>query len=73
MTGRPPRPHPDCLACRHYFVTYEPSFPHGCRAFAIRTKRLPADEVRLSSGRDCLAFERRPPPAARRPAGPGAR
>ena len=50
-------PAPDCLRCRAYYVTYEPSLPHGCRSFGFRSVRLPRDEVRLSSGAECAAFQ----------------
>lgn len=58
-----PRPirAPDCLRCRSYYVTYEPARPHGCRSFGFTSQRLPRDEVRLSTGQECAAFEARPP------------
>lgn len=52
MTGPPP----DCLKCRHFYVTWDPSFPRGCRLFGIKTRRLPSQEVRESTGRDCPAW-----------------
>jgi hypothetical protein len=55
---------PDCLRCRAYYVTHEPSHPHGCRSFGFQSTRLPRDEVRLSSGAECAAFEPRVEPAA---------
>lgn len=58
-------PAPDCLRCRAYYVTYDPSLPHGCRSFGFRSARLPRDEVRLSSGAECAAYEPRPLPARR--------
>lgn len=51
---------PDCARCRHYFVTHEASFPHGCRAFGIKAKRPPSIQVEEASGKPCEAFERRP-------------
>lgn len=56
---------PDCLRCRAYYVTYDPVRPHGCRTFGFHGARLPRDEVRLSSARECELFEPRPlPPRA---------
>lgn len=55
---------PDCFRCRAYYVTHEALLPHGCRAFGFRSARLPRDEVRLSSGRECAAFEEKTAPAA---------
>lgn len=55
---RPPR----CTACRHYFITHDTSFPHGCRALDFKSWRLPMLDVLESSGQSCLFFclKRRP-------------
>jgi hypothetical protein len=46
-----------CHRCRHYFVTWDPAFPHGCRAMSFRSRRLPNEEVRAAmAGGDCLMF-----------------
>ncbi len=50
-------PAPDCFRCRAYYVTYDASLPHGCRSFGFQSVRLPRDEVRLSSGAECAAYE----------------
>ncbi len=50
---------PNCLRCRHFYVTWDPRFPRGCRALGFKTRGIPADEVRRASGRDCLFFEPR--------------
>jgi hypothetical protein len=58
---------PDCLRCRHHFITHEADWPHGCRAFEFKSRALPARVVRESSGAPCEAFEARPaPPEANR-------
>lgn len=54
---------PDCLRCRAYYVTHDASFPHGCRSFGFRSARLPRDEVRLSSGAECVAYEPKASPS----------
>ncbi|MEZ4330604.1 MAG: uracil-DNA glycosylase [Myxococcota bacterium] len=64
MPERAPRP--DCLHCVHYFVTWEPAKPRGCRAYAFKSEDLPSDVVFESSGEPCRLFERKPerkPPA----------
>lgn len=50
---------PNCLACRHFYVTWDPDFPRGCRQFEIKTSRLPSHEVFAASGAHCPAFERK--------------
>lgn len=64
MPERPasPPPAPDCARCRAFFVTYEPARPYGCRTFGFKSPRLPRDEVRLTTGHECAAFEARARP-----------
>jgi hypothetical protein len=50
-------PDPDCRLCRHYQVTWDLRFPHGCRRLGFRSWWLPAREVRLADGRPCQGFE----------------
>jgi hypothetical protein len=46
----------DCWKCRHHYITWEESFPYGCRALGFKSRRLPVFDVRESSGHDCLYF-----------------
>ncbi|MEW6074430.1 MAG: hypothetical protein AB1726_17780 [Planctomycetota bacterium] len=66
MAERPsPAPSPDCRRCRHFYVTHDARWPYGCRAFAMKSRALPAAEVLLSSGEPCRGFaprEERPAP-----------
>ena len=62
----------DCHKCRHYYVTWNDRFPHGCRAMGFKSRRMPSLDVRASSGRECLLFKAKPqkpaptkPPARR--------
>ncbi len=47
----------DCRKCRHYFVTWNPNFPFGCRAMGFSSKQLPSLDVFMNSGMVCKAFE----------------
>ena len=58
MSTRPERP--DCLHCRHYFVTWDPAEPRGCRAYEFKSRDLPSDVVFRSSGETCQLFDRKP-------------
>ncbi|MFP4182058.1 MAG: uracil-DNA glycosylase [Thiohalospira sp.] len=49
----------DCWKCRHHYITWEESFPYGCRALGFKSRRLPVFDVRESSGHDCLYFSPR--------------
>ena len=46
----------NCRQCAHFYITWDRNFPYGCKAFGLKTKRIPSAEVYLSSGKDCLKF-----------------
>ncbi|OQY35654.1 MAG: uracil-DNA glycosylase [Spirochaetaceae bacterium 4572_59] len=48
---------PNCLRCEHFFVTWDPAFPRGCRIFGIKSRSLPSMEVRKATGRQCPSFK----------------
>jgi hypothetical protein len=51
----------DCHLCRHYYVTWDERFPHGCRRMGFKSGRYPNDEVRSAmQGETCRLFESRP-------------
>ncbi|MFS8629776.1 MAG: uracil-DNA glycosylase [Bacillales bacterium] len=47
----------NCFQCRYFYVTWDPNFPRGCKAFGFKTKTLPSVEVLRASGQECLKFE----------------
>ncbi|WP_054032299.1 hypothetical protein [Desulfatitalea tepidiphila] len=49
----------DCHKCRHYYVTWQESTPHGCRAMGFKSAQLPSVVVYRSSGAGCLYYELR--------------
>lgn len=59
MTDPPPRPKVNCLACRHFYITYQPTRPYGCRALAFISKEMPSRVVYASSGIECQAFSKK--------------
>ena len=48
-----------CHGCRHFAVTYDPSWPYQCQLFGLLSKRLPSIEVFEASGEPCQAREAR--------------
>lgn len=54
-------PTTQCHACRHYYVTWDKQFPHGCKAMGFKSKTLPAFMVRNASGINCLLFGEKTP------------
>ncbi|HOX13535.1 MAG TPA: hypothetical protein P5313_04275 [Spirochaetia bacterium] len=72
--GLPPDRAPNCLACRHFIVTWEPAYPRGCEVFGIKSRNLPSAEVFAATGLHCPAFEAIEPMERRegpRPGGSG--
>jgi len=47
----------DCHKCKHYYVTWDKHFPHGCRAMKFKSKELSSYVVGRSSGMPCLLFK----------------
>jgi hypothetical protein len=46
----------NCRQCIHYYVTWDKSFPYGCRAMRFKSKMTPSAEVHINSGKPCLLF-----------------
>ncbi|QEP34662.1 hypothetical protein APAC_1555 [Malaciobacter pacificus] len=42
-----------CQKCLYYFVTWEPSKPHGCKAYGFKSRTIPSMVVKNSSGHPC--------------------
>lgn len=47
----------NCKKCIHYFVTWESSQPHGCKAYAFKSKQIPSLVVKGSTGQPCQVYE----------------
>jgi predicted nucleic acid-binding Zn-ribbon protein len=50
---------PRCIKCEHYYITWDKSFPYGCKAMGFKSYRVPSIDVRAASGKECLAFTRK--------------
>ncbi|PLX66261.1 MAG: uracil-DNA glycosylase [Denitrovibrio sp.] len=40
----------------HYYVTWDETFPHGCRAYEFKSPAMPSVSVYKSSGLECQLF-----------------
>jgi hypothetical protein len=47
----------DCFACRHFYITYDRSFPYGCRRVGFKSRLIPSKEMYINSGLACQLFE----------------
>ena len=45
-----------CLNCKHYFITYDESFPYGCRKLGFKSRTSPKNAVFEMSTMNCLYF-----------------
>jgi len=45
-----------CAKCIHYFITYDPQFPYGCRAMGFKSRRPPHQEIIAATGTGCVTF-----------------
>jgi hypothetical protein len=62
MTAEKPRI--DCFSCIHFYVTWDPLHPKGCRAMGFKSREMPSIAVYKSSGMDCLRFSPKGPSGA---------
>ena len=46
-----------CHGCEHFFITYRPNKPYGCKAYGFISKNIPSLVVFRSSGIIC-AYKR---------------
>jgi len=51
----------DCRKCKHYYITWDPSNPMGCRKFNFKSRIMPSEVVFQSSGEPCRGFEPKQP------------
>jgi len=47
----------DCRKCMHFYITWDDSYPFGCRAFGIKSRQIPSMVVSLHSGYRCRMFK----------------
>ncbi|GAB2182237.1 hypothetical protein DLREEDagrD3_24600 [Denitratisoma sp. agr-D3] len=50
-----------CPRCLHYYITFDPGFPYGCRALGFKSRTAPEREVVAASGMSCQCFTEKPP------------
>lgn len=46
-----------CHQCKYFYVTWDNSFPYGCKANGFKGKIMPSLMVFQASGKSCLSFE----------------
>jgi len=52
---------PNCIKCKHYYITFDQATPRGCRAYQIQSKQMPNQIIKAAnSGQDCIGFQPKP-------------
>ncbi len=46
-----------CKDCLHYYITYDPNNPNGCKIFNFKAKKMPIQILLDQGEKSCLAFE----------------
>jgi hypothetical protein len=46
----------NCQKCIYYYVTWDPSFPKGCKLYGFKSMNFPYILVRQSTGLPCDKF-----------------
>ncbi|NPV92116.1 MAG: uracil-DNA glycosylase [Firmicutes bacterium] len=47
----------NCFKCRHFYITWDRSFPRGCSAIGFKGREIPSLVVMNASGMACQYFE----------------
>ena len=50
---------PNCFGCKFFYVSWDKNYPYGCRAFSIKSKKIPSGEVQAKSNMSCLYFSKK--------------
>lgn len=51
---------PNCMNCKHFFVTWDQNSPRGCRKYGIKTSQMPSVIVAMSTAeKSCLGYEKK--------------
>lgn len=53
---------PNCFKCKHYFVSWDPKMPRGCRLYDIKSSFWPSQIVKEASGAECPDWEEKKGP-----------
>lgn len=57
---------PNCKECRHFYITWNPQTPNGCRRFGIQCKDRPSQIVAMAGQGECQGFEEKKRPESKK-------
>ncbi len=47
----------NCFNCTHFFITWDDTFPRGCKAMDFKSRKMPSVAVFDASGMTCKRFK----------------
>lgn len=47
---------PNCTQCKHFYITWNPKTPNGCRRYGIECKDKPSAIVAMAGMGECQGF-----------------
>ncbi|MCX7711001.1 MAG: uracil-DNA glycosylase [Clostridia bacterium] len=47
----------NCQKCLHYYITWDPKFPYGCKLFGVKSRQAPSVIVYQSLGKACENYK----------------
>lgn len=50
-----------CLRCVHYFSTFDPTKPRGCKLYGMKSQAFPSVLVKKETGQECMGFKEKNP------------
>jgi len=52
---------PNCMKCKHFYITYDQRTPRGCKIYGIQSQQLPSMIVKKANGgSECIGFSAKP-------------
>ena len=46
----------NCVKCTNYYVTWDKTFPNGCKLFGFKSGKMPSSTVLEATGSNCTNF-----------------
>ena len=46
----------NCMKCKYFYITWDKTFPNGCKLFGFKGPRMPSFTVFEATGATCTNF-----------------
>lgn len=48
---------PNCMNCKHYYITWDQRTPKGCKLYGIKSQAMPSQIVQMAGSGECQGHE----------------